>query len=76
MEEADRVIAVSQLTKNTIVQQYGISESKVDVVHNGIELEPSTDTSIALQELKDKGTKIVLFLGRITIQKGPDWLAL
>ncbi len=65
MNKADKVIAVSNFTKKKIVQHYGINEQKIAVVHNGIELQ-----GIGRKEKKEK---IVLFLGRITLQKGPDW---
>lgn len=74
MQMADRVIAISRLTRDTIVQHYGIDPAKITVVHNGIDHEqwnkwvPST-----LEHLKSQGKKIVLFVGRITIQKGPDY---
>lgn len=76
MQEADRVIAVSELTKQIIVNQYGIPASKVRVVHNGIDdsTAPAGSTGWKrLRSLKAAGFKIVLFLGRITIQKGPDY---
>ena len=78
MEEADYVIAVSHYTKNIIVKHYGIPEEKIVVVHNSIDPEP-TDDSINEENFKIKQHyKIVLFLGRLTIQKGPDhflWVA-
>jgi len=70
MERADRVIAVSHLTRNVIISRYGISSDKVDVVYNGVERLgswTSDDTNITKDE------KIVLFLGRITMQKGPGY---
>jgi glycosyltransferase involved in cell wall biosynthesis len=70
MLAADRVLAVSGLTKSICVGKYGIDESKVDVVYNGIdrpEQEPPPGTEI------EAGDKIVLFLGRITMQKGPEY---
>ncbi len=70
MERADRVIAVSHFTRNVIVTRYGISADKVDVVYNGVERNgswASSDTGITKDE------KIVLFLGRITMQKGPEY---
>jgi glycosyltransferase involved in cell wall biosynthesis len=75
MEEADSVIAVSELTKNIIVSSYGIPAEKVRVVHNGIDEStvPSGLGMRRLRSLKDSGYKIVLFLGRITLQKGPDY---
>ncbi|MBD3626616.1 glycosyltransferase family 4 protein [Cyclobacterium sp.] len=69
MEAADKIIAVSQLTKNTIVSKYGIPEEKVIVVHNAV-----LDTSIIKSKEKKKvPEKIVTFLGRITFQKGPEY---
>ena len=74
MHAADCIIAVSQHTKNIIVEHYGIPPEKVCVVHNGIDhdewrkaLPPS------LAHVRTQGKKIVLFVGRITIQKGPDY---
>ena len=67
MEAADKVIAVSNYTKDVVVTKYGIPEEKVLVVHNGIEFENKVSSKI-----KDDD-KIVLFLGRLTIQKGPDY---
>jgi glycosyltransferase involved in cell wall biosynthesis len=74
MEAADCVITVSQHTKNVVLEHYGISADKVMVVHNGIDYsEHKKPLSPALEHLKLAGKKIVLFLGRITIQKGPDY---
>lgn len=70
MENADHIIAVSGLTKKTIVEKYGIPAKKISVVYNA--LEPVTLEN--KQKLK-KGIneKIVTFLGRITLQKGPEY---
>lgn len=76
MEEADRIIAVSAFTKNIIVSRYGIPESKVRVIHNGLDgdMMPSVRSGKPrLKALKESGYSIVLFLGRITLQKGPDY---
>ncbi len=76
MEAADVVIAVSQLTKNIIVNKYGIPEGKVRVVHNGIDDTTAPKGGVMLprlRHLKAQGYSIVLFLGRITLQKGPDY---
>ena len=71
MHEADSIIAVSQFTKNKIIENYGINEEKVTVVHNAVEF---NDNKFKKEDFKIKEkNKIVLFLGRITIQKGPDW---
>jgi len=68
MEAATTVIAVSHRTKGIIVQRYGVPASKVRVIHNGIE-PIAGDGAIALRN--GSPTKKVLFLGRITGQKGP-----
>ncbi len=74
MEMADRVIAVSNFTKNIIVEKYGINPNKVDVVHNGIEFNDDFAVSDNIHRLKSADKKIVLFVGRLTLQKGPDYL--
>ena len=69
MEAADHVLAVSYLTKNTIVKKYGIPEEKVSVLHNAV-----LDASIIKAKYQKKvPEKIVTFLGRITFQKGPEY---
>ncbi len=70
MERADKVIAVSYFTRSIIISRYGISGEKVEVVYNGVE----RNGNGALAETGiDKNEKIVLFLGRITMQKGPEY---
>jgi len=76
MEEADVVIAVSELTKKVIMEQYGIPAGKIRVVYNGIDETTSPAGSGGLprlRQLKAAGYKLVLFLGRVTLQKGPDY---
>ncbi len=70
LESADHVIAVSHYTKNAIVTRYGIQPEKITVVHNAVDREGGAGSVIPP---KRKGQKIVLFLGRITFQKGPDY---
>jgi glycogen synthase len=70
MHAASRVIAVSGFTKTICVNRYGVAPSKVDVVYNGIDRDndqPADAADIASND------KIVLFLGRITMQKGPEY---
>jgi len=67
MHHADKVIAVSNYTKNMVVKKYGIPSSKVHVVHNGVEM---GNMESPMFKTKDK---IVLFLGRLTLQKGPEY---
>ena len=69
MEAADRVIAVSNLTRNIVITKYGIPPEKVVTVHNAVRFSEN-DEGEAVRGLDDK---IVTFLGRITYQKGPDY---
>ena len=71
MHAAIKVIAVSYLTKNLITHHYGIDPGKVEVVYNAIE---SNGNGFDEEKYKiHKDEKIVLFLGRITMQKGPEY---
>ena len=72
---ADRIIAVSQFTKDLVVKEYGIDPAKIEVVHNQINANDFSPISQAnpyraLGQLKQAGYQIVSSLGRITIQKG------
>lgn len=70
LEAAQAVIAVSHYTKNVIHREHGIPLERVHVVHNGIY------PSEAVHHYRGKGSwgsKVVLFLGRITFQKGPEY---
>ncbi len=73
MQHADHIVSVSGLTKNILVDKYGADPNKVEVIHNGIEDPGDINVPEMMQGLKAQGTKIVLYLGRITIQKGPDY---
>ncbi len=69
MEAADRVITVSNLTRNIVINKYGIDPEKVVTVHNAVE---PVDKKV-LEIKKHVKEKIVTFLGRITFQKGPEY---
>jgi glycosyltransferase involved in cell wall biosynthesis len=69
MHGATRAIAVSMLTKNVCINRYGVTGSKIDVVYNGVDLDP---TSAGIERIESKD-KIVLYFGRITMQKGPEY---
>ena len=62
MEKADKIIAVSNFTKRVIVDKYGINPDKISVVHNAV---------YPIGEGKKQN--VILFLGRLTIQKGPEF---
>jgi glycosyltransferase involved in cell wall biosynthesis len=70
MEAADKVITVSNLTRNTVIEKYGISPDKVTTIYNAVE--PITDEE-RMQAKRGINDKIVTFLGRITLQKGPEY---
>ncbi len=70
MQEADHVIAVSHYTRNLILDQYGIAPDKVSVVHNAVS---RRNIGPVYHVVRPRDEKIVLFLGRITSQKGPDF---
>jgi glycogen synthase len=71
MHGAMKIIAVSYLTKNQVTHQYGIDPGKVEVVYNAIEQNGNGFDEEKYSIHKDE--KIVLFLGRITMQKGPEY---
>jgi glycosyltransferase involved in cell wall biosynthesis len=73
LREADAVIAVSGFTKNILIEKYGVPPEKITVVHNGIDTEEYKKLPSRIEALKQAGNKIVLFVGRITLQKGPDY---
>ncbi len=70
MEQADRIIAVSNYTKELLKKHYGINGDKIQVLHNGCEA-VSNRTQYEYDRFKER--KTVLFLGRVALQKGPDW---
>ena len=69
MHAADRVIAVSNLTRNIVINRYGVPADKVVTVHNAVRF------AAGQCKMPERGVddKIVTFLGRITYQKGPDY---
>jgi glycogen synthase len=71
LAEADRVVAVSHYTKEVVHKEYDVPRSKISVVYNGVATHKEPQR-FDIAELK-KHHKIVLFMGRITYQKGPDY---
>jgi glycosyltransferase involved in cell wall biosynthesis len=69
-EAADRIITVSNLTRNTVIEKYGISPDKVVTIYNAVE--PISDEE-RQQAKRGIPEKVVTFLGRITLQKGPEY---
>ncbi len=70
MEAADLIIAVSNLTRNIVINKYGISPDKVFTVHNAVDFSEGDSMGEVTRHTPEK---IVTFLGRITYQKGPDY---
>ncbi len=70
MEMANKVIAVSNLTRNVVINRYGIHPDKVVTIHNAVEPSDKSDYYGLERGVKEK---TVTFLGRITFQKGPDY---
>jgi len=70
MERADKVITVSHYTRGIIISRYGIPAEKVEVIYNGVERNGGWSPG---QTCIKRDEKLVLFLGRITMQKGPEY---
>lgn len=69
MEAADKVITVSDLTRNIVITKCGIDPAKVVTVHNAVDFSGRSEVKVE-KGVKDK---VVTFLGRITFQKGPEY---
>ena len=69
MLAADRVVTVSDLTRNIVINKYGIDPAKVVTVHNAVDFSGRENIEVE-RGVKDK---VVTFLGRITFQKGPEY---
>lgn len=74
---ADRIIAVSNITKQIIIDRYQIPADKIEVIHNSIDCDSTnaleaTDTYLYASRMKQEGYKVVATLGRLTLQKGLD----
>ncbi|MDD2798556.1 MAG: glycosyltransferase family 4 protein [Bacteroidales bacterium] len=68
---ADKIITVSEMTRQTVIDKYHIDPRKVITVHNAVEpVSPEIEAIVPIRNTKDK---VVTFLGRITMQKGPEY---
>jgi len=70
MDAADKIITVSNLTRKIVIEKYGIKPEKVITVYNAVEPYRHEQKPPFVKESDDK---IVTFLGRITMQKGPEY---
>ncbi|MFH0756628.1 MAG: glycosyltransferase [Bacteroidota bacterium] len=73
MHLADKIIAVSNLTRNTVIEKYGIQPDKVVTVYNAVDPLPDQEK---LQLKRGINDKVVTFLGRVTMQKGPEYFVM
>jgi glycosyltransferase involved in cell wall biosynthesis len=71
MNHADHIITVSNLTRNTVIEKYHQSPLKVTTVHNAVD--PLGPEILSIGDKRGVSDKIVTFLGRITMQKGPEY---
>ena len=69
MEAADKIMAVSELTRNIVINKYGISPDKVVAVHNAVDFSGRQNLDVQ----RGVNDKVVTFLGRVTYQKGPEY---
>lgn len=80
LQMADKIFAVSQITKDIIVREYHIPPEKVEVVHNSIDpselarVTVQTDNYLYLRKMRENGYKVILNIGRLTVQKGLSYL--
>lgn len=71
LQAADKVVAVSRLTRNMVIEHYGVSPEKVVVVYNAVARHDVQHHYEKPERLRHE--KRVLFLGRVTFQKGPEY---
>lgn len=69
LDNADRIITVSNLTRDIVINKYGQSPMKVETVYNAVE----PNLKALNRQKKGFDEKVVTFLGRITMQKGPEF---
>lgn len=69
LEMADKVVAVSNYTKQILIQKYNINPDKIDVVYNGID--PIDSSDIKVNFAGDR--PVIVFMGRLTMQKGAEY---
>ncbi|MDA8125444.1 MAG: glycosyltransferase family 4 protein [Deltaproteobacteria bacterium] len=73
VEQADRLIAVSHRTRRMLIERYGIAPEKISVVYNAVTRQETQALFSPERRQSRRDRKTVLYLGRITFQKGPDY---
>ncbi len=71
LQQAQQVITVSRYTQHICRERYNLSEAKCSVVYNGVDADDERRSQT--HDLPPKANPVVLFLGRITLQKGPEY---
>jgi len=71
MDHADHIMCVSELTRQTVIDKYFQDPKKVTTVHNAVS--PLSQEILEIAPKRNTNEKIVTFLGRITMQKGPEY---
>lgn len=71
MDHADHIMCVSELTRRTVIEKYHQDPAKVTAVHNAVT--PLDSSILAIPDKKGVKDKVITFLGRITMQKGPEF---
>ncbi|MDO4790492.1 MAG: glycosyltransferase [Porphyromonas sp.] len=71
MDYADHIITVSDLTRKTVIEKYHQDPQKVTTVHNAVT--PLSPSILSIKDKRGVSDKVVTFLGRITMQKGPEF---
>ena len=71
MDNADHILCVSELTRQTVITKYHQHPDKVSTLHNAVT--PLSQEILDIVPKKIPGEKVVTFLGRITMQKGPEY---
>ena len=73
LRNADRAICVSEFTRQQVHQQYGVPEERLRVLHNAVTPATSASTRLGSAPAAGEPGPTVLFLGRVTMQKGPEY---
>ena len=70
MRAADKIVAVSEYTKNNLINRYGLDPNKIEVIYNAV---GKLTKGESIDDSVNPGDEIVTFLGRVTYQKGPRY---
>ena len=72
-KEADGIIANSERTRHSLIHQYGVTPEKIQTINNAIDLEDYVYNPGLLTEIKNTNKKVVLYAGRVSLHKGPEY---